>query len=116
MRVINLIIGLNFLALGTVGVFLPILPTVPLYLMAAFFLANSNEKLHSKLVNSKFYKENVEPFKKKGKLPKKVKIQTLVTVTIIIGIAFYFMDKTPIGRGVLVIVWLAHMYFIGYKK
>ncbi len=116
MRIINLILGLIFLALGTVGVFLPILPTVPLYLAAAFFLANSNEKLHNKLVNSKFYIENVEPFKKKGKLPKKVKIQTLVTVTIIIGIAYYFMGKTPVGRVILIIVWLAHMYFIGYKK
>ncbi len=116
MRILYLLLGLLFFALGTVGVFLPILPTVPFYLLAAFFFANSNEKLHNKLVSSKFYKENVEPFKKGGKLPMKVKVQTLVTVTIIIGIAFYVMDEAPIGRIVLVLVWIAHMYFIGFRK
>ncbi len=116
MKVLYLLLGTVSFVIGTIGIFLPILPTVPLYLLAAFFFANSNEKLHNKLINSKFYIENVEPFKKKGKLPKKVKIQTLVTVTIILGISYYFMDKAPIGRAVVVVVWIAHIYFIGIKK
>lgn len=35
-RVIFLILGLICLALGTVGVFLPILPTVPFYMATVF--------------------------------------------------------------------------------
>ena len=45
MRVLYIALGLLFLALGTVGIVLPLLPTVPFYLLAAFFLGKGSRKL-----------------------------------------------------------------------
>ncbi|MCS6875605.1 MAG: YbaN family protein [Aquificaceae bacterium] len=36
--------GFSFFALGTIGIFLPILPTVPLYLLAILLLSRSSKK------------------------------------------------------------------------
>ena len=36
-------------ALGTIGIALPILPTVPFYLLTAFCFANSSERLHTRV-------------------------------------------------------------------
>ena len=40
-------LGCISLALGTIGIALPILPTVPFYLLTAFCFANSSERLHT---------------------------------------------------------------------
>lgn len=42
MRVLYIVLDLLFLALGTVGIVLPLLPTVPFYLLAAFFLGKGS--------------------------------------------------------------------------
>jgi len=39
------------LALGAVGIFVPLLPTTPLVLLAAFAFANSSETLHQWLLD-----------------------------------------------------------------
>ena len=45
-QIIFLIIGCLSLALGCVGIVLPILPTVPFFLLTVFCFANSSQKLH----------------------------------------------------------------------
>ncbi|NIZ60628.1 DUF454 domain-containing protein [Sedimentitalea sp. CY04] len=47
MRFLYAGLGLLFVALAVVGVVLPLLPTVPFLLLAAFFFANSSERLHN---------------------------------------------------------------------
>ena len=44
-KIVFIVLGCICLALGTVGVVLPILPTVPFYLATAFCFANSSERL-----------------------------------------------------------------------
>ena len=45
-KTIFIILGTVCLGLGTIGVFLPILPTVPFYLATVFFFSQSSDRLH----------------------------------------------------------------------
>jgi len=54
-RVIWLIIGMLALALGGLGVVLPLLPTTPFILAAAFAFANSSDRLHQWLVDHNIF-------------------------------------------------------------
>ena len=60
-----IIIGLIFFAIGTIGAFLPILPTFPFYIVTLFCFARSSEKLHTWFVGTKLYKNNIEKIKTK---------------------------------------------------
>ena len=75
-RIIFLILGFIFLALGCVGVVLPILPTVPFFLVTVFCFAKSSQRLHNWFINTKLYKKHLDSFvKKKG-----MTVQTKVSI------------------------------------
>lgn len=109
MKLIYIILGSAALVLGAVGTILPILPTTPLLLLAAFCFARSSEKLNNWFKGTKLYKDNIETFVKGQGMTKKAKVRIMSTVTIIMAIAFIAMKNTTIGRICLCIVWLCHI-------
>ena len=54
-RVIYKPAGLLFLALGAAGIVLPILPTTPFILLAAWCFARSSERWHQRLLASELF-------------------------------------------------------------
>lgn len=112
-RMIYVELGLICLALGTVGAFVPILPTVPFYLATAFFFGRSSERLDKWFKQTDLYKKHLESFVMKKGMLLKTKIMILVSVTVVMGFGFYMMKHVLVGRIILAIVWLAHVvYFI----
>ncbi len=51
MKILLTIFGLISLGLGILGIFLPVLPTTPLLLLAAFLFLRGNQKLYDWLMN-----------------------------------------------------------------
>ena len=108
-----IVIGLIFFAIGTIGAFLPILPTFPFYIVTLFCFARSSEKLHTWFVETKLYKNNIEKIANRKGLTVKHKLKIIVFFTLTMGTGFYFMKNTKIGRIILAIVWFFHVvYFI----
>ena len=108
-----IVLGCLSLGVGAVGAVLPILPTVPFLMLAAFCFAKSSEKLHNWFVATKLYKKNLESFVQGKGMTMKTKIRIMVTVTILMSIGFIMMHAVPVGRIILGFVWLFHvLYFI----
>ena len=49
------LLGFICLALGALGLFLPIVPTTPFVLLAAWCFARSSEKWHARLLRSELF-------------------------------------------------------------
>jgi len=111
LRIFWIILGFISLALGTIGVVLPILPTVPFYLLTLFCFTKSSQRLHDWFVGTKLYKNNLETFVEKKSMTMKTKLSIITMVTIVMGIGFYFMDSVPVARVILAIVWVAHLLY-----
>ena len=107
------VLGCLSLGLGAVGTVLPILPTFPFLMLAAFCFAKSSEKLHNWFVSTKLYKKNLESFVQGRGMTMETKIRIMITVTILMSIGFIMMHAVPVGRIILGFVWLFHvLYFI----
>ena len=108
-----IVLGCLSFVLGAVGAVLPILPTVPFLMLAAFCFAKSSEKLHNWFISTKLYKKNLESFVQGKGMTVKTKIRIMVTVTILMSIGFIMMHAVPVGRIILGFVWIFHvLYFI----
>ena len=116
-KVLYIILGCIGVGLGAVGAVLPLLPSFPFLLLAAFCFARSSEKLNNWFINTKLYKENLESYVQGKGMTRKTKLKIMVTVTILMSIGFIMMHAVPVGRIVLGCVWVFHiLYFcLGVK-
>lgn len=111
-KILYIFIGCISLGLGIIGVILPILPTVPFVLLAAFCFARSSERLDGWFKNTKLYREN----NIKNGMTKQAKIRIMCSVSLLMSIGFIMMGLKGIviGNIVLLIVWIFHMAYFTF--
>lgn len=81
-RIFLIIIGSLSLGLGVVGIFLPLLPTTPLLLLAAACFVRSSERLYYWLLNNKWFGSYIRNFREGKGIPLKAKIIGIATLWI----------------------------------
>ena len=114
-RLFFLILGCVCLALGCVGIVLPVLPTVPFFLATVFCFANSSEKLHAWFLGTELNQKHLDSFVKKTGKTAQTKAGILMSVTLLMAVGFFLMLRKAlyIPCAILAIVWLCHLvYFL----
>ena len=114
-KLLYVILGCISLGLGTLGSLIPVIPTVPFLLLAAFCFARSSEKLHNWFVGTKLYQDNLADFAAGKGMTMKAKVRIMVTVTLLMSVGFIMMGLKGILTGCVVLgcVWVFHIvYFI----
>lgn len=116
-RILFLILGLISFALGTLGIFLPVLPTFPLYLLTTYSFARSSERLHNWFLSTTLYKKHLESYVRKEGMTVNTKVSIITSVTLILLVSAFFMRRLIPVLIVLSIVWLFHIiYFVFMVK
>ena len=109
MKPLFVVLGFLSLGLGAVGVALPILPSTPFLLLAAFCFAKSSDRLNNWFRGTKLYKNNLESFVRGQGMTWSTKGRIMAGVTLLMVIAFVCMKNVPVGRICLAVVWVAHI-------
>lgn len=98
MRIIWVILGLISMAIGLIGIVLPLVPTVPLMILAAFFFAKSSERLHNWLITHPQFGPSIVDWQEHGAIhPKGKKIAT-------VSIAIVFLISLIMGLGPMILI------------
>lgn len=86
-------LGLLSLGLAVVGIVVPLLPTVPLLILAAFFFARSSERLHTWLINHRLFGPPIRDWQRSGAISTYGKrwatfsIVIVFTISVALGLA-----------------------------
>lgn len=77
MRGVCLVLGLIFTGLGFLGIFLPVLPTVPFLILAAACFARSSERLEHWLLAHPRFGPLLSDWRERGAIPWRAKQMSL---------------------------------------
>jgi len=80
-------LGLLCVGLALLGVFLPLLPTVPFLLLAAFFFARSSQRLHDWLLRHRRFGPMIEDWNRSGAISLPAKRWATVSIGLVFGIS-----------------------------
>ena len=101
-----LLLGLGTLsvALGIVGVFVPVLPTTPFLLLAAFCYARSSDRLLHWLLNNRWFGVYLRNYREGRGMAARDKILTLLALWLAIGVSAIAAVPSLWGRLGLLLV------------
>lgn len=108
-----LLIGLGFLcvAVGAVGVVVPVLPTTPFLLLASYFFAKGSKRFHDWFLSTRLYKRHLESFVESRAMTLKSKLSILLPVSALLILTFFLVDNLHV-RILLVVLFLGkYLYF-----
>ena len=114
-KLIYIFLGCIGLGLGILGSVLPMIPSIPFLLMAAFCFGKSSEKLHKWFTSTKLYKNNLESYVEGRGMTVKTKIKIMLTVSLlmIFGFVMMMLKSLLVPCIILSCVWLFHVvYFV----
>ena len=112
MKLFWTVAGLASLILGIIGVAVPLLPTVPFILLAAFCFARSSERLHDWLINHRQFGPMIADWQRNGAIHRRAKVAATVSIAAVFAISLAFrLSLTLLAMqaavlcGVLVLIW-----------
>lgn len=103
-------LGTVSLVLGTIGIVLPLLPTVPFYMATVFCFAKGSPRLHRWFLTTSLYQKHLQEFSETKAMSLHSKVTIMCSVTLMMGIALWFMRHLAYALPVIGTVWLIHVY------
>ncbi len=93
-RFVLILVGLTSLALGALGVILPLLPTTPFVLISALAFANSSDRLHQWLLDHDLFGQLITNWQRYGAISRPTKILSLLSMVAVVVISWLLEVST----------------------
>ncbi|MCR9212194.1 MAG: YbaN family protein [Proteobacteria bacterium] len=104
-KILLLSIGWFFVALGTIGVFLPVLPTTPFLLISLWAFSQSSDRFHHWLYTHRHFGPPLQAWSEHGIIPTRAKILAVGTMGISATFVILFSETPWYGiTGMLILM------------
>ncbi|MFA6735842.1 MAG: YbaN family protein [Saccharofermentanales bacterium] len=107
--------GTISLILGVTGIFLPVLPTTPFLLLAAFCYARSSRKLHDWLISRKHLGSYIHNYMEHRAIKKSVKVRAVIFLWVALILSMILVDNLYV-RIILPLIGAAVTWHIASLK
>jgi len=88
LRIILVLLGHIFLAIGLIGIFVPLLPTTPFILIAGSCYAKGSERFYSSLMKNAYCRSVIQDWQKNKAISMKSKI---LAISLLLGSMVYVL-------------------------
>ena len=113
LRVIYTFLGIICLVLAFIGIGIPVIPTFDFVLLAAFFFALGNERLHNWIVNHRWFGPIIRGWRHDRSLPLGMKVTGVVAVALSFGLTIGLAIRNiwlalglgALGLSIMIYIW-----------
>ena len=104
--------GTLCVVLGVIGIFLPLLPTTPLMLLAAACFARSSRRFHDWLLANRTFGPLILEWERHRSIPRRTKLTAIALMSATLAVSIVFFVEPPwlqgllAAFGVVLAVWL----------
>lgn len=113
MRVLFFCLAVITLCLGTLGVFVPVLPTTPLVMLSAFLFGKSSERFHRWITSTAIYEKYAKDFVENRCMTLGRKVFLLALASVMLLFPLIMLDL--VWKLVIVGVYLFMYYYFIFK-
>jgi len=103
-RFILICLGTLCVALGVIGIFVPILPTTPFLLLAAFCYARSSQRFLHWLLANRWFGAYIKNYREGRGIPRREKVFTIIALWLTIGFSSLYAVSVWWGRLLLTMI------------
>ena len=104
LRVLLISLGVFFIGLASLGIFIPVLPTTPFLLLSAALFARSSDRFYRWLIGNRFFGKYIKDYREGKGVPIKVKMGAIIILWVTICLSIIFGVEILWIRIILVIV------------
>jgi uncharacterized protein len=115
-RYLFITLGTVFVVIGMIGIFVPVLPTTPFLLLAAFFYLRGSKRFYDWLINNKVCGSYIRNYIEGRGMPLRVKIFTIALLWTGIGISIWLTYPNLIVLIILLLVAIGVTLHIALLK
>jgi hypothetical protein len=105
LRPLYFVLGVAFLGVGVVGVFLPLIPTTGPLLLAAFMFARSSDRMHAWLVGHPRFGRFISDFQSGRGIPLRSKIVAVTAMSAAFAYTMVWAVPHTIPRVIVGCIW-----------
>lgn len=111
-KVVFILFGFIFMAIGMIGVVVPVLPTTPFLIIASILFAKGSEKFELWFKNTNLYKNYAEDFINERSMTLKRKIFLMMFSDLMLAFPLIILDNRYIRIFIMSVIFFKYYYFI----
>jgi uncharacterized membrane protein YbaN (DUF454 family) len=109
-------LGIICVILGIIGAVLPVMPTTPFAILAAYFFSKSSPKMHHWILNLKYIGPSIQEWEKHHVIRPRAKVMCLVTIFAMFGSTLLFVRTYMWAKIAMACVGIAVSTFVVTRK
>ncbi len=109
-------LGMLFVALGGIGLILPVMPTTPFLLLAAACFARSSPRFHARLLDTRLFGPLIRSWQENRSIPAKAKKTAIFSILVIGGASIALFVEQMALRILIATILLLNIAFIASLK
>ena len=104
MKIFLILVGWIAVALGVLGIFLPLLPTTPFLLLASACFARGSSRMHNWLQTNRVFGKYLRDYENGHGMPLRAKVWVLIFMWCSMGYSMWRLQHLPALQVMLVVI------------